>query len=781
MHKLVSCALLAGAALLIVDCAGKKAAPPLPSGAAASTATPARVDLAGSWRYLPYNGEGDMASPAIDDRSWPEMSLPSSWFLLGRKEYPANANALPPPFGNNAPGELWPVDPSKGLDYSGTIWFRRTLDWNGESGRSVIVDFDMVDYYAEVFLNGVPLGRHEGYFQRWSVDATRAIKRGPNVLAVKVSAPELPFDMAQQYAVSWPKMQNQVKGIFAYHDTRPGATSWRGQERSTGGILRGVGVRESTGVDLSEITVTPLDVSASSARLVVEATVQNWSSAKRTASIDGVIRAKGDGDPRTFPVHLAVEAAPGTTRAKVEIKVDKPRLWWSWDYGTPNLYELTAELDGGAGAKAEPRTVRFGIRSITRDENWVFRLNGQRIYPRGSNYIATQWLSQADRAFYERDVRLMMNANLNSIRVHAHLERPELYDLADELGIMVWQDFPLQWGYTDLPPFHAEALRQAEDMIRQNGNHPSIILWCMHNESPHAMTWMKHKTEGQNLGLDDALAALATKLDPSRIIHRDSGTGDGHYYYGWYDGKAGDIVTAPDVLPMVTEYGAASLPNVETLKTMFDETTLWPDTPKAWEHWQFADFQPKNTFTLAKVKRGKDIAEFVKNTQQYQANVVRFTTEVFRRRKWTKNTGIYHFMFSDDWPAITWAVVDYYRRPKLAYEALRSSMQRLLPSIEYDPHDAKKPIALYVVNDYLAPQQGARLVWQVVDGGKRLQGGERRVDVPADGVVRVADLGTVAPLATGKGRLEVWIESASGEVLARSSLAPEDFIDLRAD
>ena len=780
-------ALLLGSTALLTTCplvgckaAGSAPRPEIQSTSANAGQPGAPVSLAGNWKYLPYNGEGDMASPAIDDKSWPEMALPSNWFLLGKKEYPQRANALPPSFGNNAPGELWPVDASKGFDYAGTVWFRRTFEWNGDKSKPAIVDLDMVDYYADVYVNGALVGRHEGYFQHWSVDASSAVKPGQNVVAVKVSAPELTFDMAQQYAVSWPKMQNQIKGIFAYHDTRPGATSWRGQERSTGGILRGADVRSSSGIDLSEVTVTPLDVSDASARLVIEATVQNWTTKSQAIAFDGVVRPKSFADKSTLPVHFAIEAKPGLSHARTEVRIDHPRLWWSWDYGTPNLYELDGGIAGG-GALLDHKAVRFGVRSITHDENWVFRLNGQRIYPRGSNYIATQWLSMADRAFYARDIKMMIDANLNAIRVHAHLERPEFYDLADEMGIMVWQDFPLQWGYTDMPAFHAEALRQAEDMIRQYGDHPSITVWCMHNESPHAMVWMKHKTEGQNLALDDALLALGKKLDPSRIVHRDSGTGDGHYYYGWYDGKAGDMVNAPEVLPFITEYGAAALPSVETLKTMFDESTLWPKTPRDWENWQFADFQPKNTFGLANVKQGKDIAEFVKNTQQYQANVVRFQTELLRRRKWTKSTGLYHFMFDDDWPSITWAVVDYYRRPKLGYAALRDSMQRLLPSIEYDVHDAKKPITLHIVNDHLNAFDHARLEWRVIEGETRVLVGERRVDIPADGVVRVADLGVIPALSTPNGKLEVWIDDAAGKVLARSELTAASFIALKTE
>ena len=128
-----------------------------------------------------------------------------------------------------------------------------------------------------------------------------------------------------------------------------------------------------------------------------------------------------------LPVSFAVKAQPGESRSVGEVRLEKPALWWSWDYGKPNLYTLDADLNAvgpkGApmsGSALDAKTVSFGVRSIARDDQWVVKLNGQRIYARGSNYIATQWLSQADRAFYEKDMKLAVGANLNSLRVHAH-------------------------------------------------------------------------------------------------------------------------------------------------------------------------------------------------------------------------------------------------------------------------------------------------------------------------------------------------------------------------
>jgi beta-mannosidase len=749
----------------------------------AATAAPQRtINLAGEWKYLPYEGEGNMGVESIDDSGWPTMALPTNWYLMGSKAYPPKARAKPRIIEPGSPADLPAPPKDVGFDYEGTVWFRRTVEWDGGAGVPVL-DLDMVDYYAEVFVNGKSVGKHEGYFQRWSVDVSGALRKGKNLVAVKVSAPALVFDLAQQFPVSWPKQQNQIKGIFAYHDTRPGATSIRGQERGTGGILRGVALRVSPGVDLVELKVTPLEVSAASARLVVEAVTRNWGKKTVDAALTGTIRAKNFPSTARLPVTFSVKAEPGLSRSAGEVKIEKPALWWSWDYGKPNLYTLDAELQAKPVGKSPPaaldaRVVTFGVRSIARDDQWVVRLNGQRIYARGSNYISTQWLSQADRAFYEKDMKLVVGANLNSLRVHAHLERPEFYDVADELGVMIWQDFPLQWGYTDEPVFHEEARRQAADMIERYYDHPSIIVWCMHNESPHSMSWMKKKDPQQNAKLDEELLEIAKKSDPARIPHSDSGAGDGHSYTGWYVYQIGDLVRDMPKERYITEFGAEGLPALETLKAMFDGDTLWPDTPFDWEAWKYADFQPDQEFNLAQVKMGKTINEFIAASQRYQANLIRFQTEVFRRKKWLSSTGLYQFMFVDDWPSITWSVVDYYRRPKLAYASLRDSMQRLLPSVEYDIHKAEGPIAIWVVNDHLQPVPKAVVKWKITDpqSGNKPVVRSVTVDIPADAVIKATDLGALPRIGAGTARLDVWIEDQHGQFLARSSLSGDDYV-----
>ncbi|MDQ6689709.1 MAG: hypothetical protein M3Z18_04290 [Gemmatimonadota bacterium] len=749
-----------------------------PLAATAQTRTmslPRNLDLAGEWRFLPNNGPSSFADTGVNDSAWPVMRIPSNWFLQGSSTYPVNADRGAGNSGN--PGDLWPVDPQAGLDWSGTVWFRRSFDWQPDTAKRAILDLDMVDYLADVFVNGAHVGAHEGYFQKWSIDVTPRLRAGRNLIAVKVSAPELPFDMSVRYPISWPKQQNQVKGIFLYHDTRPGATSARGQERSTGGILRGISLRESSGLDLVRVNVTSLGVTPASARVVIEATVRNWTTDTACASLNGDISARNFQSSSRVPVRLDLITPPGESRFRTEVRLDKPALWWSWDFGKPNLYRLASRLTLAADSSrsVDSVTTVFGVRSITRDSAWVWRLNGKRIYPRGTNYISTQWLSQADREWSARDVDMMLAANLNTVRVHAHLERPEFYDIADSVGIMVWQDFPLQWGYTDDPAFHAEAMRQARDMIDRFASHPSIIVWSMHNESPHAMSWMQKKDPSQNLALDNALDALAATLDSSRVHHRDSGTGDGHPYPGWYSGKVGDFVKLPRET-FITEYGAQALPASETLRAMLPASEMSNKDDGRWEQWMFHDFQPLQTFDIAHVRRGLGLEDFIEDSQRYQTQLTRFATEVFRRAKWKGSTGVYQFMFVDDWPSITWSVVDYFRRAKPGYAALTSSMQPLLPSIEYQIDDRDKPLALHIVNDLFTAFPKAALKWRIVGlDGKSGPVGLRILDIPADTAFKALDLGAHPEVTRGTSRLDAWIEDRDGRVRGKSSLTEEDF------
>lgn len=131
------------------------------------------------------------------------------------------------------------------------------------------------------------------------------------------------------------------------------------------------------------------------------------------------------------------------------------------------------------------------VRELASGHGWT--INGRRLFIRGTNYIGSPWLGSMTAPLYRRDLLLMRAANINAVRVHGHVAGQALYREADELGMLLWQDMPLQWGYDDSEAFAAEAARQAGDLLRQRGNHPSVIVWAGQNEPPFDSPWMKQR------------------------------------------------------------------------------------------------------------------------------------------------------------------------------------------------------------------------------------------------------------------------------------------------
>lgn len=733
----------------------------------------AEISLNGTWRYLQMGQELDgYYEPDYIDRGWHTMEIPNNWFLAG-------------------------------LNYHGVIWFRREFQaeeaWRGHVVR---LQFDGVDYFADVWLNGQPLGHHEGYFQPFTYDVSDMLNYGGhNVLAVRVESPY------EEYNKVWHHHKTLIKGIFEHHDTRPGG-GWgsAGQEYNTGGIWNNVRLVISDYITIDRVLLTPT-LMGKDAHLKAEVRLTNHTDAAASAHVSIELVPRNFDAPDRYTLATDTALRPGRNTLTLAGDIERPHLWWPWDRGDPNLYNVTVQVTD-SGQEVARRQFAFGFRKVKVDDDWTWTINGQRFFPRGSNYIGTQWLAETvpergaeqgktpfplstvvspldGETFFERDVRLMREANLNFIRVHAHVEPEAFYQAADEAGILVWQDFPLQWGYTDAPAFVDEALRQMRDMVELLYNHPSIVVWCAHNESPWDAPWMADRVPSydprQNKRLDQRLQALARELDPTRHVHLNSGTGDTHPYPGWYYGRWQDFANLPGT-PMVTEYGAQALPNLETMQRMFTTLELKYDSGEARQAWEFHDFQPQETFDIAGVPRGESIEEFIANSQGYQANLIQFATESYRRAKYNPVQGLFHFMFVEDWPSITWAVVDYYRLPKRGFYALQTAMQPVLPSIEWRNeefsgvgvpvyrHSQDFWANLWVVNDTPRAFSGAVLDWRIEDeAGQAVSSGHPEVDVPPDSAAQYATV-TNPELASGTYTLVVTLINARGEAVGHNAL-----------
>jgi beta-mannosidase len=189
---------------------------------------------------------------------------------------------------------------------------------------------------------------------------------------------------------------------------------------------------------------------------------------------------------------------------------------------------------------------------------------------------------------------------------------------------------------------------------------------------------------------------------------------------------------------------------------------------EVWETWRFHDFQPPETFDNH-IGPGRSLDQFIANSQAYQSHLIQYGTECYRRAKYEKVTGIIQFDFSDPWPSVTWSVVDYWRTPKPAYDALKRSMQPVLPSFEI-PETIEEgkaiPVSFCVVNDLAQAFVGATIQWHLVGKIGDLASATFPVDIPKD-AVSVETRITLPSLSSGKYKLSVIITS-NGKILGEN-------------
>ncbi|WP_035386875.1 glycoside hydrolase family 2 protein [Ferrimonas senticii] len=687
--------------------------------------------LNGQWRFDAAVSDGEDLSPLtaeFDDSHWPLITVPGNWYR-------------------------------DGFDTHGKHWFRKQFQLAEQPQQALQLAFEGIDYQAKVWLNGQYLGAHQGYFAAFSFEVTDHLIVGTNTLAVLVDSP-----LEAQTDASWSLHKRLIKGVLSHHDTRPGgAWSVRGQERNSGGIWGKVALIAKPVVPLTELRWRT-EVEDKQAQGQLQFRIDN------NRSVEGWrLTFNGVGFEQQRQFEFAANA--GATQSLL-LPWQSWRLWWPREYGQPNQYRLRieAKIDGDYHLS---KALTVGFRQMDYDgQLGQWYLNQQRLFLRGTNYIPSLYMSEVDETLIRRDLALMAAANINIVRVHAMLLPQRFYQIANELGMMVWQDFPLQWGYIDSAEFHAEAQRQLKQMLYQFGHHPAIVAWAAHNEPPWDADWMRWKYPDyhpeQNRQLDLGLYATLTSVDRSRPAFVASLTKE-HPWLGWYSGSWQDY-GKPSEQALITEFGAQALPDLPVWAAVVDiadDLAL----PEDFSQWQFHNFQPQETFDIAGVERAATVPELIENTQRYQAKLIRYAAESYRRQKYQPVGAIFQFMLVEHWPSANWGVLDFNRNPKRGYHALQTAYQPLLPSIYHHQQrfSRHQPIRLpvYLINDYPRGFAKAQLQLQLRFDGELLDSRSEAVAIEPDSVLQLADY-VPSALAIGRYQLQAKVFDGARKLLGQA-------------
>jgi beta-mannosidase len=655
-------------------------------------------------------------------------------------------------------------------DTDGPLLYRHSFQTMGPAeGRRAWLTFDGLFYQGDVWLDGAYLGDTEGYFAPHSFEVTGALRqRGEHHLAVEATC-------ARQLDLT---AKRNLTGVFQHWDCLD--PDW-----NPGGIWRPVHVTETGPVRIARLRVLCREATEERAVVVLRATLD--SDDTRTVTLHSTLGG--------LEHHADQPLAAGANEVEWTLTVEQPALWWPRALGDAVLHDLTVAVllpDHEGGAVSDQRRLRTGLRQV-RMRRWITSINGERLFLKGSNQGPTRMaIADATPAELARDVELATAAGLDLLRIHAHITRPEVYAAADEAGLLLWQDLPLQWGYAR--GVRKQAVRQAEAAVDLLGHHPSVAIWCGHNE-PMAIENDPSMWGDAKATRKMAIKALAaqelptwnkTVLDRSikRALERSDGTRpviahsgvlphppqldgtDTHVYFGWYHGRERDfpgfLRAMPRLARFVTEFGAQAVPTTAD----FMEPERWPELDWA---------RLGHTHALQKALFDKhvppaDHATFEawqRATQTYQAVVVRRHIEALRRIKYRPTGGFAQFSFADGHPAVTWAVLGHDRAPKAAYDALRAACAPVIVVADRLPATVGSGEALaldvHVISDLRQPiesaQVRARLTWP---GGERTWRWEG--DIPADGCQRVGTMQLVVPEGTGELVLELASTSATGTV-----------------
>ncbi|MDP9387461.1 MAG: hypothetical protein M3Q48_05895, partial [Actinomycetota bacterium] len=597
------------------------------------------MDLCGTWRAAVVPTGRPSASPAFaapdfDDRAWAELPVPGHW------------RSSPPFAASDGPVALR----------------RRFAAPRPGDGRRAWLRLDGVFYRSRVWLDGDLLGATEGYFFPHHFEVTAQLRaRSEHVVVVEAACERL-VDLRAKRAFT---------GVFQHWDCLD-------PEWNPGGIWRPVGVDVTGPVRLTRLRL--LCRSADEHQAVVALTAR-----LDAAEATGVtVRTTVAGVEHVLRHHVRA----GGDELRWTVAVDRPPLWWPHALGPPTTVEAAVEVgaDGHDGA-SDRRVLRTGLRQV-RLRDWVLRVNGERLFVKGANQGPTRMaLGEAAASELEADVALAKSAGLDLLRAHGHVSRPELYEAADRHGVLVWQDLPLQWGYARGTA--REAARQAVAAVDLLGHHPSVALWCGHNEpfawdvSPGAepaspLAQGLRFAAGQALPswnktvLDAAVARALRSADPSRPVRPHSGVlgNDTHAYFGWYHGSERDVPQLSRWLPrlarFVSEFGAQAVPASDD----FLEPERWPDL-------DWARLRRRHALQLEMFERNglapsrfATFEEWRAASQAHQADVVRFTVETLRRLKYRPTGGFCQFSLADGHPGVTWSVLDHERQPKAGWAAL---------------------------------------------------------------------------------------------------------------
>lgn len=646
---------------------------------------------------------------------------------------------------------------------------RRSFDHDGSPAVLVVEGLDTV---AELRLNGQVVLVAANVHRRWRVDVSGALRKGRNEVEIRFRSP-VREAAARAARMPFPIPYQQVNGPI------PHANMLRKQQCDFGwdwnialGIfgLSGAIRLEPAGPRIGDVIVT-------------QAHRPGMAEVSLAVHAEGVeaVAASLCGVTGTAPVLGGV--------ARLTLKIADPVLWWPAGQGAQALHDLVLE---GGGARVVRRIGLREMRLVSEPDaagrSFGVQVNGRAVFAKGANWIPADALfgritPEGVRGLLQSAV----DAHMNMIRIWGggRYEPDWFYDLCDELGLMVWQDFMFACHlYPSTPEFLAEVDAEVRDVVGRISHHACIALWCGDNELIGALTWFpeSRKDRDRYLVNYDRLnrtieAALHSVLpganwwpsspSPGPLAFgdawHDDSSGDMHFWSVWHEGR--DFDHYRDVSPrFCSEFGFQSYPSLSAIRCFADAADWNIAAPVMESHQKNPGGNARIAETMFRYFRFPvDFPNFVYVSQVQQALAIKTAVTHWRSLK-PHCQGTLYWQLNDTWPVCSWASLDHGGNWKLLHHmAARFYAPVLVTAV---PKDGG--IELRAVNDRAGPVTITVTANAAAMDGTTRQLAQTTVTVPTDAAVPVL---TVAPDALGAG--EVLAFTWSGDAQGGDVHAPK--------
>ena len=657
-------------------------------------------------------------------------------------------------------------------------WYTKTFptpDFDKEERIELILEG--VDCFGTIWINNQLIGKTENMLIDHHFDITDLLKKGKNnTISIRIN-PAVAEGQKYTNGVVGTRMDFGAEAVNVRK--APHMYGWDIMPRLiSAGLWRSVHLSVIKPTRLKQVywMTNSVDIPKKRAQLLLD-----WDFVSGFPTIDGL----------TMEVSLKLGSKICyensyplfTNSSRQRISLENVEFWWPRGYGEPALYEATVRIVDKQKHVLDEQKQQIGIRTaelvhseITTKENpgeFVFKINGEKIFIRGTNWVPLDALHSRDKGLLKDVFGMITDLNCNLIRCWGGnvYEDHDFFELCDQKGILVWQDFAM--GCTTYPQdnnFAERITNEAINVVLKLRKHPSLVLWSGNNENDSSLEWSlrKHPDPARDRISREILPRIIWEYDPIRSYLPSSPYSSEEYYK---QGGKGSLL--PEVhlwgprgyykdpfytssnAHFVSEIGYHGCPNKSSLEKMFEPDFVYPWTKTgAWnDQWQTKAVRshPESNFTIQRndlmIKQvksmfgesPKDLDQFIFASQVVQAEAMKFFVELWRMDKFRK-TGIIWWNLRDGWPIISDAVVDYYNSKKLAYYYIRQVQHDACVMIG-DAVEEKNPII--AVNDTREEKSGNVVVTDAA-GGKILFSSS--FVIPANGKVEIGHI----PISEGQ-------------------------------